>query len=106
MWFSFFYLVSYSACSFIPILGSCSASAVSVMAEEEKQVFDTNDAASLVKELRKNFGTGKTKSYEWRISQLEAIQKMTAEKEKEISEALYKDLGKPELEGFIAEVYL
>lgn len=49
---------------------------------EKKQVFDGEKAYLLVRELRKNFDTGKTKSYEWRISQLEAIVKMLEEKEK------------------------
>ena len=71
---------------------------------EEKQTFDGEKAALLVKELRKSFNSGKTKSYEWRISQLEAIAKMLEEKEKEIIEALDKDLSKPGLEAFISEV--
>ncbi|KAH0987929.1 hypothetical protein GBA52_015106 [Prunus armeniaca] len=44
------------------------------------------------------------KSYEWRMSQLENIAKMLEEKEKEITEALYKDLSKPEVEAFISEI--
>ncbi|KAK7247613.1 hypothetical protein RIF29_42499 [Crotalaria pallida] len=71
---------------------------------EEKQIFDGEKAALLVKELRKNFDSGKTKSYEWRVSQLEGIAKMLEEKEKEIAEALYKDLSKPALEAFITEI--
>lgn len=72
--------------------------------EEAKQTFDVDKAAVLVKELRKTFSSGKTKSYEWRMSQLESISKMIDEKEKEIIEALHKDLSKPELEAFISEV--
>lgn len=71
---------------------------------EEKQIFDGEKAALLVKELRKSFDSGKTKSYEWRVSQLEGIAKMLEEKEKEIIEALHKDLSKPGLEAFITEV--
>ncbi|KAF1875860.1 hypothetical protein Lal_00006491 [Lupinus albus] len=70
---------------------------------EEKQVFDTEKASLLVKELRKSFDLGRTKSYEWRVSQLEGIAKMLEEKEKEIVEALYKDLSKPALESFLSE---
>lgn len=72
---------------------------------EEKQVFDGEKAALLVRELRNNFDTGKTKSYEWRISQLKAIAKMLEEKEKEIVDALNKDISKPPLEAFITEVF-
>lgn len=71
---------------------------------EEKQVFDGERANLLVKELRKNFNSGRTKSYEWRISQLESIAKMLEEKEKDITEALHKDLAKPPFEAFISEV--
>lgn len=59
----------------------------------------------LVKELRKSFDSGKTRSYEWRISQLEGIAKMLDEKEKEIINALDKDISKPALEAFITEVF-
>ncbi|KAI9114336.1 hypothetical protein K1719_014564 [Acacia pycnantha] len=83
---------------------SCSAT-LSVMPEvEEKQVFDGEKANLLVKELRKNFNSGRTKSYEWRISQLESIAKMLEEKEKDITDALQKDLSKPAFEAFISEV--
>ena len=68
--------------------------------EEVKQTFDVDKAAVLVNELRKTFSSGKTKSYEWRMSQLESISKMIDEKEKEIIEALHKDLSKPELGSF------
>lgn len=71
---------------------------------EEKQVFDGEKASLLVKELRKNFNSGRTKSYEWRISQLESIAKMLQEKEKDIIDALKKDLSKPAFEAFISEV--
>lgn len=72
--------------------------------EEVKPTFDSDKAAVLVNELRKTFNSGKTKSYEWRISQLESISKMIDEKEKEIVEALHRDLSKPELEAFLSEV--
>ena len=74
------------------------------MMEEKKQTFDANEAALLVKELNESFRTGKTKSYEWRVSQLKCIEKMVVEREKDISEALYKDLSKPEYEAFVSEV--
>ncbi|XP_054806829.1 aldehyde dehydrogenase family 3 member H1-like isoform X2 [Prosopis cineraria] len=82
----------------------CSAT-LSVMPEmDKKQGFDGEEANFLVKDLRKSFNSGRTKSYEWRISQLESIAKMLAEKEKDIIEALHKDLAKPGFEAFISEV--
>ncbi|XP_004503900.1 aldehyde dehydrogenase family 3 member H1-like isoform X2 [Cicer arietinum] len=84
---------------------SCSATLSVESKVEEKQVFDGEKAALLVRELRNNFDTGKTKSYEWRISQLKAIAKMLEEKEKEIVDALNKDISKPPLEAFITEIF-
>jgi len=72
---------------------------------EEKPIFDGEKANLLVRDLRKCFDSGRTKSYEWRVSQLEAIIKMLKEREKEITEALYKDLAKPQFEAFISEVF-
>lgn len=71
---------------------------------EENKTFDLERAGLLVEELRKSFNSGRTKSYEWRMLQLNNIARMLDEKEKDIIEALYKDLSKPELEAFISEV--
>lgn len=77
---------------------------LSAVVKKHSSAFDGKEAALLVEELRVNFSTGRTKSYEWRISQLQNIAKMIDEKERCIAEALYQDLSKPELEAFIAEV--
>ncbi|KAJ4967368.1 hypothetical protein NE237_019217 [Protea cynaroides] len=69
-----------------------------------KQRFDSEAAASLVRELRTTFASGKTKSYEWRVSQLKGIAKLVADKENEIVEALHKDLAKPETEAHVTEI--
>ncbi|XP_042517532.1 aldehyde dehydrogenase family 3 member H1-like [Macadamia integrifolia] len=81
---------------------------LSVMADEKvinkKERFDTDAAASLVKELRGTFYTGKTKSYEWRVAQIKSILKMLTDKERDIIEAIHKDLSKPEAEAYVAEI--
>lgn len=83
----------------------CFATVSAVVAEvEENKTFDSERAGLLVKELRKSFNSGRTKSYEWRMLQLNNIARMLDEKERDIIEALYKDLSKPELEAFISEV--
>ncbi|XP_004288486.1 PREDICTED: aldehyde dehydrogenase family 3 member I1, chloroplastic-like [Fragaria vesca subsp. vesca] len=83
----------------------CLATVSPVVVEvEEKKTFDSESAGLLVKELRKSFNSGRTKSYEWRMLQLSNIARMLDEKEKDIVEALYKDLSKPELETFISEI--
>uniref|UniRef100_A0A1J3HUA1 Aldehyde dehydrogenase n=1 Tax=Noccaea caerulescens TaxID=107243 RepID=A0A1J3HUA1_NOCCA len=77
---------------------------LSAVVKKDTSAFDGKEAALLVEELRVNFNTGRTKSHEWRISQLQNIAKMIDEKERCIAEALYQDLSKPELEAFIAEI--
>ncbi|KAF8411758.1 hypothetical protein HHK36_004316 [Tetracentron sinense] len=87
-----------------PYFWRCSAT-LPLMAEvEQKTKFDTNSAASLVQDLRDSFSSGKTKSYEWRVTQLKSILKLVDDREKEIVEALRKDLSKPELESFVSEI--
>ncbi|XP_022773280.1 aldehyde dehydrogenase family 3 member H1-like [Durio zibethinus] len=71
---------------------------------KEKEVFDSESAKELVKELRASFVAGKTKSYEWRRTQLKAMLKMMEENEPQIVAALRDDLSKPELESSIYEI--
>eukprot|EP01018_Ginkgo_biloba_P019249 Gb_37819 [translate_table: standard] len=63
-------------------------------------------AGGIVRELRECFSSGRTRSYEWRISQLNQLLKMIYEKESEITDALHHDLTKPPFESFIAEISL
>lgn len=72
--------------------------------EEKRGTFNREKANKLVKDLKKVFNTGKTKTYEWRMSQLNSMLKMIEENEADIYRALYKDLAKPESEAFISEV--
>ncbi|MDF2880319.1 MAG: aldehyde dehydrogenase [Clostridiaceae bacterium] len=53
---------------------------------------------------RKFFDEGNTKSYEFRIKQLNKLKSVIKSNEKEILEALYKDLGKPAFEAFTSEI--
>lgn len=62
------------------------------------------DAEAIVKELRETYGSGKTKKYEWRVSQLKVLLKIVDHHEKEIVDALNSDLSKPELESFVHEI--
>jgi len=71
---------------------------------QKKVVFDGEAASSLVKELRVSFGSGKTRSYEWRISQVKALLKMVDEQQDQIIDALRSDLAKPPLETVVYEV--
>ncbi|KAF3599169.1 hypothetical protein F2Q69_00032897 [Brassica cretica] len=86
------------------IISSTCYATLSAVVKPQESAFDGKEAALLVDELRTNFNTGRTRSYEWRISQLQNIAKMIDEKEKCITEALHQDLSKPELEAFLAEL--
>lgn len=68
------------------------------------KVFDAKEASKMVKELRSNFDSDKTRSYEWRKSQLKSLLKLTDYHEQDILRALHSDLSKPEHEAFIQEV--
>lgn len=57
-----------------------------------------------VNALRAVFDSGRTRSYEWRMQQLEGLARMLEVEETAILDALQKDVGKPRLEGWAAEV--
>ncbi|KAJ3671641.1 hypothetical protein LUZ60_007720 [Juncus effusus] len=61
---------------------------------------------AVVKGLRERFKEGKTRPYEWRVSQLEGIMRLIKEREEEIMEALWSDLSKPQMESYLHEISL
>uniref|UniRef100_A0A9I9CZ22 Aldehyde dehydrogenase n=1 Tax=Cucumis melo TaxID=3656 RepID=A0A9I9CZ22_CUCME len=69
----------------------------------ETKFFDAAAATELVKELRAIFISGNTRSYEWRVSQLESLLKLCVDHEEDICDALRSDLSKPALESIIHE---
>lgn len=70
----------------------------------KKNVLDSEEASVMVMRLRDTFDSGKTRSYKWRVSQLEAIINLTDQNQHLIFQALHSDLSKPETEAFIHEV--
>lgn len=54
--------------------------------------------------LHQYFNSHVTKDIAWRKQQLKSIKKMVIEHEKPLLDALYQDLGKPNLEGWVTEV--
>ncbi|KAL1533608.1 aldehyde dehydrogenase (NAD(+)) [Salvia divinorum] len=54
--------------------------------------------------LRAVYTSGKTRTYEWRVSQLNAMLKIATRHEKDFVVALNSDLGKHEHEAFIHEI--
>ena len=74
------------------------------METAEGKVFEAKEASNMVEELRASFGSGKTRSYECRVSQLKTIMKIIDTHEQDIIQALRSDLSKPEIEAYIQEV--
>src|ERR1700757_2477491 len=62
-----------------------------------------SDIPKLVARLRQTFSTGKTRSVEWRRAQLRALEKMIAENEPAIADALAKDLDRSPFEAWLAD---
>lgn len=60
----------------------------------------------MVESLRRSFGSDKTLSKEWRLSQLRAFLRMLEEEGPELCDALLKDLHKSPLEGYLTELGL
>ncbi|XP_066140654.1 aldehyde dehydrogenase, dimeric NADP-preferring-like [Euwallacea fornicatus] len=64
----------------------------------------SNRAEEVVNSARKAFNSGKTKSYEFRISQLNGLRKFIDENKKHMVEILRKENTKPRFESFLAEI--
>ncbi|MDF2531047.1 MAG: aldehyde dehydrogenase [Clostridia bacterium] len=62
------------------------------------------DIHQLLEEHRRYFDKGETKSVDFRLKQLDILLKAIKRYEKEIQEALYKDLHKPEFEAYATEI--
>lgn len=64
-----------------------------------------NISSSLIHQ-RAFFYSGETKSYSFRLNQLKTLQALIKTHDKDITEALYKDLHKSESEAFVSEIAL
>jgi aldehyde dehydrogenase (NAD+) len=62
------------------------------------------DAATVVSSLRATFGTGRTKPFAWRRSQLQALRMLLTEQTDVLQEALHTDLGKSPTEAYLTEI--
>jgi aldehyde dehydrogenase (NAD+) len=61
------------------------------------------DVAKTVARLRQTFSTGKTRSVQWRQTQLRALEKMMVENEPAIAAALEEDLDRSPFEAWLAD---
>jgi len=74
------------------------------MTEPATRISAAPDFATMFADLETTFESEKTMSLDWRKQQLEALERMMAERESEILEALNKDLGKHPFEAWFTEV--
>lgn len=54
--------------------------------------------------LRQVFNTGRTRDLNWRLAQLEGIERLCDERESEIAAALLDDLGRPAVEAWLGDI--
>jgi aldehyde dehydrogenase (NAD+) len=74
----------------------------SISTARTAQRFDR--ASELAHALRAYFESGVTRPRPWRLSQLDALEHFLIERERDIVEALYADLRKPETEAVVSEI--
>jgi acyl-CoA reductase-like NAD-dependent aldehyde dehydrogenase len=67
---------------------------------------DLEAGHGLLAEVRAAYQSGRTRTPAWRVQQLTEIARMLGEREGEIVDALFADLGKPAHEAYVAEVSL
>lgn len=62
------------------------------------------ESTAVLAGLRDVFASGRTRPYEWRRRQLEGVERMCAEREADIAEALAADLGRSPFEAWLGDV--
>lgn len=63
-----------------------------------------NRGTEILSELRRVFGTGRTRSLQWRIRQLKGIEALCQNEEPAIAEALDRDLGRAPVEAWLGDI--
>ena len=63
-----------------------------------------DDIPEVVRKLRTSFASGRSRSLAWRLRQLDGIKRFVHDRERELGDALYADLGRPAVESFTAEL--
>ena len=74
------------------------------MTEAATPISKALDFAPMLADLKASFESEKTMRLEWRVAQLEALERMMVECEQEFLDALGKDLGKHPLEAWSTEI--
>ena len=65
---------------------------------------DRPDVPGIVARVRATYDSGRTRPMEWRLEQLDGLVRMLTREEERFTAALATDLGKPSIEGYLADV--
>ena len=65
---------------------------------------NASEAAKIVADLRTVYATGRTRPVEWRLRQLEAIERLVVDNEAEIATALQADLGRNAVDSWLGDI--
>jgi aldehyde dehydrogenase (NAD+) len=65
---------------------------------------EARTAAQVLTDVRRVFATGRTRSLDWRLRQLQGIERLCEEREADIAEALAADLGRTPVEAWLGDV--
>jgi aldehyde dehydrogenase (NAD+) len=77
---------------------------MTVMPSRNSDVAAGRGIPDTVAQLRATFRSGRTKPIDWRLAQLEAIVRLVSEREKDFVAALQKDLGRPAVDAWLADL--
>lgn len=67
---------------------------------------DPLDAGRVLADLRATFGSGRTRTAEWRLAQLRGLHRLLSTRHADLEAALTADLGKSAAEGWLTEIGL
>jgi aldehyde dehydrogenase (NAD+) len=78
---------------------------VSIQASADQSVRPSDHPGTTeLSDLRQLFASGRTWGLRWRLSQLEAIERLCDEREADIAAALHADLGRPAVEAWLGDI--
>lgn len=72
--------------------------------DQSTEILRERTAGSVVAGLRVTFASGRTKPLDWRLAQLDGIERLVVENEDEIAAALADDLGRSAFEAWFGDV--
>ena len=77
---------------------------VGIAGPQNGSVTRIGSCADRVSALWQTFDSGRTRPLRWRLAQLDGLTAFLRDNERDILDALFTDLGKPEFEGFASDV--